>query len=349
VAKFADPNGTGKGFTDFGLPRALAAFLALILPLIEIGIAVALVPVAAAWYGACGALALLTIFIIGIGITLARGRKPDCNCFGQLHSAPIGWQTLTRNGLLVAITGWLVLRGAGGEGPSLWDHLASAGDNERRFFAFGAFILAFLLFRAFRRRGAPAAESASEGLIQWDWESEEQDSGESSEEPRRAETPRVPRPPIPARTEVPIDALAPEFILPSITGAQCSLSSLHDNRSLCLIFASPHCEPCRALWPHVSRWAREYQQTLNFVIVGRDAAATKKLAEQHGFDPSRALLQREFEISNLYGVQATPAAVMIGADGLVHSRVAVGRDDIRQLISSHSNPSKVETPSDARG
>jgi hypothetical protein len=36
-------------------------------------------------------LALLVLFIVAIAVTLARGRKPDCHCFGQLHSKPIGW------------------------------------------------------------------------------------------------------------------------------------------------------------------------------------------------------------------------------------------------------------------
>ena len=36
-----------------------------------------------------------------IAIAMARGKAPDCHCFGQLHSAPAGWKTLARNGVLV--------------------------------------------------------------------------------------------------------------------------------------------------------------------------------------------------------------------------------------------------------
>jgi hypothetical protein len=51
-------------------------------------------------------------------------------------------------------------------------------------------------------------------------------------------------------------------------------------------------------------------------------------------DGSRVLLQREFELSESYGVTATPAAVLVGPDGLIRSALAVGREDIEKLISS---------------
>jgi hypothetical protein len=61
---------------------------------------------------------LLLVFVAGIGINLARGRKPDCRCFGQLHSAPAGWSTLLRNGALAAVAGFILLQGREGAGPS---------------------------------------------------------------------------------------------------------------------------------------------------------------------------------------------------------------------------------------
>src|SRR5207237_9293201 len=35
--------------------------------------------------------------------SIARGRKPNCHCFGQLHATTIGWRTVIRNGFLVAV------------------------------------------------------------------------------------------------------------------------------------------------------------------------------------------------------------------------------------------------------
>jgi uncharacterized membrane protein YphA (DoxX/SURF4 family) len=94
LAKLADRSGSRQAVTGFGLPSSLAGSLSILLPLAELAVAAALIPTSTALWGAIGALALLLVFLVGIGINLARGRKPDCHCFGQLHSAPAGWKTL---------------------------------------------------------------------------------------------------------------------------------------------------------------------------------------------------------------------------------------------------------------
>src|SRR3712207_3473994 len=111
VAKLADRAGSRQAITDFGLPAQLAAPLGILLPLAELAAAAALIPASTAWWGAIGALALLLLFVAGIGVNLARGRKPDCHCFGQLHSAPAGWSTLARNGALAAVAGFIIWQG----------------------------------------------------------------------------------------------------------------------------------------------------------------------------------------------------------------------------------------------
>src|SRR5215831_20007458 len=82
--KLQDRAGSRQLMIDFGLPRALGGPLAVALPILEIAVAIALLPSPLAWFGAWGALALLALFIAGIGVALLRGRKPDCHCFGKL-------------------------------------------------------------------------------------------------------------------------------------------------------------------------------------------------------------------------------------------------------------------------
>src|ERR671915_1984862 len=118
IAKLADRTGSRQGLVGFGVPTALAIPLGILLPLAELAVAAALVPTSTAWWGALGALALLLLFVAGIGVNLARGRKPDCHCFGQLHSSPAGWSTLARNGALAALAGFVVWAGYDGVGPS---------------------------------------------------------------------------------------------------------------------------------------------------------------------------------------------------------------------------------------
>ena len=323
VAKLADRKGSTKALRAFGLALGLVEPMSWLLPAAEITAAVGLVPLASAWYAACGALALVGIFVVGIGVNLARGRNPHCHCFGQLHSAPVGWPTLVRNALLGAIAAWLVSRGPLEIGPSFWAHLASAGNHERRMFILAACVLSFLLFRALRPR-QPA---------------EPQIVAEESPMPE----PAAPPPIVPA-DGLPIGSPAPDFALPAVTGQQRSLTSLREEgKTICMVFISPYCESCTALLPAIGNWTREHQESFNFVVVSR-GTPKENLAKLKDFDASRVLLQQAFEVSEIYGITANPTAVLIDADGLIQSNLVVGRDEIRQFLSSSAKLSSMETP-----
>ncbi|HEU0303946.1 MAG TPA: MauE/DoxX family redox-associated membrane protein, partial [Gaiellaceae bacterium] len=103
LAKLADLSGTREAVVAFAAPDWSAGALALILPITELTVAGLLLWPETAVYGATGALALLGIFSIAIAMSLARGRAPNCHCFGQLHSAPASWTTLARNAVLAGV------------------------------------------------------------------------------------------------------------------------------------------------------------------------------------------------------------------------------------------------------
>src|SRR3712207_5861145 len=91
VAKLADRAGSRQALINFGVPARLASLFNRLLPLAELAVAIALLPTTTAWWGGLGALTLLLLFTVGISYNLARGRTPECHCFGQLHSTPAGW------------------------------------------------------------------------------------------------------------------------------------------------------------------------------------------------------------------------------------------------------------------
>src|SRR5262249_55986918 len=99
VAKLLDRPGSAQALTNFGVSPQLARPFSVLLPLTELTIAFALLPVRTAWWAGLGALILLLLFNAAIGLNLVRGRAPECHCFGQLHSEPVGWSTLARNGV----------------------------------------------------------------------------------------------------------------------------------------------------------------------------------------------------------------------------------------------------------
>ncbi|MGH2785663.1 MAG: MauE/DoxX family redox-associated membrane protein, partial [Actinomycetota bacterium] len=89
-AKLLDREGTRTAVAAFGLSAPLVGPITTALPVAEIATAVLLVFATTARVGAVVALALLAAFIVGIAVNIAQGRRPDCHCFGQLHSAPVG-------------------------------------------------------------------------------------------------------------------------------------------------------------------------------------------------------------------------------------------------------------------
>jgi len=145
LAKLADRQGTRTAARDFGAPESLAGALAVLIPLAELAVAVLLLPATTAVWGAIGALVLLAVFSAAIGLAMARGKAPDCHCFGRLHSEPSGWKTLARNGVLAAFAA-LVL--AGGGGPSAVAWIAKLQGPELVALAVGAVALAVVAIAA---------------------------------------------------------------------------------------------------------------------------------------------------------------------------------------------------------
>lgn len=108
LSKLADLPGSRRAVAGFGLPGQLGRLLALLLPLVELVVAGALVLTRTARWGALASLVLLVVLTAAIVGNLVRGRAPDCHCFGRLHSAPVSWWTVARNGLFALVAAGLV-------------------------------------------------------------------------------------------------------------------------------------------------------------------------------------------------------------------------------------------------
>jgi uncharacterized membrane protein YphA (DoxX/SURF4 family) len=121
IAKLADLAGSRKSMLDFGVPKSLAPLLGVLFPVVELVCAVALLQVVSAWWGAAGILAMLLVFIAGISFNLVRGHRPDCHCFGQLHSTPIGWNTVLRNAILATVAAIILWQGPEGAGAGIFN------------------------------------------------------------------------------------------------------------------------------------------------------------------------------------------------------------------------------------
>jgi peroxiredoxin len=319
ATKIVNLAGFQKVLPDFGIPGSISRSVAFLLPIAELIVAAALVPAKLAWYGAWAAFGLLIIFILAAALAMWRGRKPDCNCFGQLYSTPVGLSTVIRNAVLAVFALSLVGAGRLHSGPELWTWLGSLQGNQRKSaIVGGCIIFVCFLFIVDRARAG----------------SSEPETTPPHKEPRAPQSEEPSSGSLPAATGIglPMGTAAPDFELPSLSGETYSLQSLRgDGRKVLLIFSSPYCEPCAALVPDLMRWMRAEESLPNIVLISR-GSAKDNLSKLKGLEPSRVLLQRGFEVSDAYDSISTPTGVVVGGDGLIQSGLAVGRDAIRELI-----------------
>jgi uncharacterized membrane protein YphA (DoxX/SURF4 family) len=113
VGKLRDREGATRALRGFGVPVPWAGPGAIALPISELVVAGLLVATPTSRGGAIAALTLIGLFVIAIGRSIARGEQHDCNCFGTMHSGPVGWMTLARNLVFGGAAAAIVLAGPG--------------------------------------------------------------------------------------------------------------------------------------------------------------------------------------------------------------------------------------------
>lgn len=317
VAKLTDRAGTNQAIIDFGLPTTVAPKLAILLPLSEILIALSLVPLAMAWWGAIGAMILILIFIIGIVFNLAQGRKPDCHCFGQLYSKSIGWQTILRNGGLALIAGFIIFEGRDSAGASAFTWLQHLSVEQTAGISIAALLLIIVAIEGWFMLNL----LQQNGRLLLRVEALEGKSGIIP--PYDMTQPIV---------GLPIGSEAPSFELSGFYEETITLETLQSiGKPLILIFTDFSCSPCNALLPEIADWQRKFGEKLTIALISRgDAEVVGEKISKLGL--THILLQREREVALSYLAYGTPSAVSIKLDGTIGSFLSMGADAIRKLI-----------------
>jgi peroxiredoxin len=324
-AKVADAANSRRTLIEFGAPEKLATPLGWGLPLFEILVAVALLGVASAWWGAIGALALLLIFALAIGVNLLRGRRPDCNCFGQLHSVPVSWSVFARNLGLAAVATFVVARGKGSPGLSAFNWLAGLKTIEVAGVGLGLVAIALLstavvYLRQLLNKQATVLEriEAMKKVIDEDYA-----------EPAPVEREEA----APPAEGLPVGAPAPDFSLAAIGGGQVSLDDLLAyGKPVLLLFVSPSCFPCKTLLPLVRAWERDFSDHLTVALLSKGTLKENQ-NRMANYGAKHLLLQGEHLVAEDYQARWTPAAVLISRQGKISSQVASGDEAVRALVN----------------
>lgn len=316
VSKFADLKGSRKALTGFDVPASLIPVIAVALPAFEIAVAAGFLNIAFSWFAAMGAMLLLVVFSTGMIIQMRRGNAPDCHCFGQLHSEPVGAKSLVRNIVIMVPAGYLILKGSGGQGLSF----AYLTPDIIQMFLIGLGVvilgaMAFYLRAISNQQTQIIRRIEMIELLASDGASVERDEAGDPND------------------GLPIGALLPELNLKDEKGKTFGTGELR-SRSIpsLLIFVSPTCGPCQALLPKVDEWANELAGKLDIIFISSGTVAEN--VEKFGSDDSRSiLLQNEREFSDLVSARWTPSSLLVSSDGRIASHIAAGDSAINELVS----------------
>jgi thiol-disulfide isomerase/thioredoxin len=317
-AKLLDRAGSRIAARAFGVPDRLAGEVAVALPLAEIAVALLLLFPATRWWGAIAALALLVLFTAAVARALARGERPDCHCFGQLHSAAAGWRTLARNGALAAVAALVVVaaRDDAGLGAFAWTTRLHGVE-------WLGFALAVSLGVVVTLGGYAVVHvlrSYGRVLVRLDAvEQRLRDAGLTLEES-------------PPELGLEPGTAAPAFWLPSADGDRVALGDLlKANLPLLLLFTSPTCGPCSLLMPEVARWQREHGDALTIALLS-DGEPERIRAEASEHELVNVLIDETLSAYEAYGANGTPSAVLVAPDGTIGSWLAAGAEWIEMLV-----------------
>jgi peroxiredoxin len=139
---------------------------------------------------------------------------------------------------------------------------------------------------------------------------------------------------------------APDFQLPRLQGGELALRDFRKRRVL-LVFSDPQCGPCDELAPHLERIHRERSDIQVLVVSRREPEVNRAKADSLGLT-FPIVLQRQWEISTLYGMFATPIGYLVNEEGVIAADVAVGVEPIRGLVGAAAAETAVK-PAGAPG
>jgi thiol-disulfide isomerase/thioredoxin/uncharacterized membrane protein YphA (DoxX/SURF4 family) len=319
VAKLADLTGSRAAVAGFGVPARLAPALGTLLPLVELAVASALIVSRSARWGAVGAAVLLGTFAVAIARSIGRGQAPDCHCFGQLHSAPAGGRTLSRDVALLALAVFVAVAGWGNAGASATAWIGRLDAVE---------LLAIVAGIAFAGL-ATTTGWALLGLLRQNGRLLVRvDELEARLDASGA--PPVMRP----HQGLPLGAPAPGFSLSGLYGDGVTLASLTAaDAPVLLVFTDPKCGPCNVLMPHISGWQRDHAGRLTIAVLTR-GSVEENLAkvQEHGI--VNVWIDAGLDVYNAYKIPGTPGAVLIDSQAQIASAPVAGTEAIGDLVAA---------------
>lgn len=254
---------------------------------------------------AAGAALLLFVFYwLVIARALASGNRASCNCFGSASQAPISGFTLLRNSALVAAAVGTLLLAFDSQASTLQALLGL--DAQGWLWLLGAGLASVTLWAIYRSElvAAPQAEGAQAA------------SGQAGGE--LADYQRAP---------IPFAPLYQPGEDASELGQRVTLRDLAKTQARLLVWVSPICHHCHKIVEEIPGWQQQLD-VLTLHPVVSEPGAIKQLSLPAELE---ILVDPNYDTLHLFG-SGTPAAVLLGADGLLAGGPVFGAKPVRQLV-----------------
>ena len=267
------------------------------LPWVEIALAVLLLvtPAEFAWAPAAAVLLLMLAYTALIARALRFDEPVSCSCFGSIGRHEVGPPTLGRN-VLLSLLAALVLWYVvdGGSVPAAVRDMSAGG--WWALLATGSAVAVALLVAAPAPMGSPH-RAADLDVELADYE----------------------RRPI------------PYGVLTHLNGNSATLAEAASTQARFLFFLNTHCGSCLRIAEKVDDWADRLDPAVGILVVYVDESAA---SAQVGHRPDLATWEPELNVQRVLGLAGTPAAVLLGADGLLAGGPVTGEDNILALVDA---------------
>jgi thiol-disulfide isomerase/thioredoxin len=314
VSKLTDRAGTREALAQFGVPAGLVAPGAAALPLAELVTAGLLVARTTAVAGAILAVTLLGLFTGAIAVSIARGRRPACRCFGQLSASPVGGRTLVRNVALMAVAAGVLAAELAAPAP---DPVHATLHASTTGVLVGIIALAVVALAAAGRLALALMRAYGRMLLRVDaLERRLADLGlDEVDEP------------------LPELGLRPGTVAPLASAARIDGRPFvpEPGKPLLMLFTSPHCGPCTELLADVAAWQEAHRDRLS-IVVAVDAPVHGAAGVARRYDLETVIADEGSVLADAFDARGTPSAVLVDGDGNVGSWLAAGADPIRELV-----------------
>lgn len=309
VAKLADLPRTRTAVESFGVSPRRSPAAAILLPVAELAVAAALIPAAAARWGALAAIVLLLAFSVATGRVLRNGTTVDCNCFGGLAQTEVGRGTLVRNSLLGLLAVFVAV-GVESVGAFSWVTTPASGDRLVIVLLVGLVLgLCCFSWLLLRQNGRLLLRL---------------DALEAAGEQPRGRDGKAPAP-------LEIGMTAPAFSGRDLDGEPVTLSSLlAAGRPVALFFTDPGCGACELVLDAVADAQRDRAGDLTLAVLS--SGPLGRIEEKAAEFGLGSVVPQDESVFDSYGVIGFPAIVLIDERGRVARPAALGVDAVRDLV-----------------